>query len=232
MDAETLHDLRVELKRVRFLKNVLRENGEKKNKLDKAYKPFKNLFSQLGKIRGQHVNLYRLNSALKHNIEPIAQKHFHNKREKLERKLNETLSKNVDSLRTGMIAMESLVEQILEWEEASFVQSLKKQVRKRINKKTPDEKFHPVRHILKAVVYSSEISSSMAEAIGKIFNMDVVVNLEDAIGDWHDLSILLKGKSGKLLTKKAKKRINKKKKTERKRIKQLIPELFLNPQTF
>jgi CHAD domain-containing protein len=225
MDADTLHDLRVELKRVRFLKGILSQH-KKKKEVDKAYEPFKKLFKKLGKIRGQHVNQYRLSTVLKNVVETTAQKHFQNKRERMEQKLRESLSKNVRSLHEGMFILKTIVAQLPKWNEKVFLRSLKKQVARKINKKTTEKNLHPARHTLKSVIYSAELSNSLASKISSAFNMETLVNLEDAIGDWHDLSILLKGKSGDLLTPKAKKEILKKKKTELKRIQQLIPNLL------
>jgi CHAD domain-containing protein len=226
MDAETLHDLRVELKRVRFLKGILVQH-KKKKEVDKAYEPFRKLFKKLGEIRGQHVNLYRLSTTVKKVVEPTALKHFQSKRERLEQKLKRRLSKSNNALHESMLAMEAMIVLLPDWSEADFIKSLKKQVVKKIKKKTPEKDLHPARHALKAIIYSAELSGSLASKIGSTFNMEVVVNLEDAIGDWHDLSLLLKGKSGDLLTPKAKKQILKKKKAELKRIRQLIPNLLI-----
>ena len=124
--------------------------------------------------------------------------------------------------------MEPMMALLPEWNENDFFKSIKKQVSRKINKKTSEKNLHQARHVLKSVIYSAELSSSMATKISSTFSMETVVSLEDAIGDWHDLSILLKGKSGDLLTTKAKKRIQKKKKDELKRIYQLIPELLLS----
>lgn len=231
IDAETLHDLRVELKRVRFLKTILIHHKKKKD-VDKAYAPFKKLFEKLGEIRGPHVNLYRLNTTLRMGVERKAQKHFQSKRERLEQNLRKYLVKSVDALRDSMAVMEAMIALLPNWNETDFLKSIKKQVDKKINKKTPEKNLHRARHALKAVIYSAELSSGMALKIHSTFNMETVVSLEDAIGDWHDLSILLKGKSGHLLTAKAKKQIQKKKKDELKRIRQLIPTLIVsNPSS-
>jgi CHAD domain-containing protein len=227
MDTETLHDLRVELKRVRFLKTILVQHKKKKD-VARAYAPFKKLFKKLGEIRSQHVNLYRLSTTLKQGAEPTALKHFQGKREKLEQKLKKSLAKSVNALRESMLALEIMIALLPNWSESDFLKSVKKQVAKKINKKTSEKNLHPARHVLKSVIYSVELSGSMASKINSTFNIEVVVNLEDAIGDWHDLSLLLKGKSGDLLTPKAKKQILKKKKAELKRIRQLIPNLRMS----
>jgi CHAD domain-containing protein len=227
MDAETLHDLRVELKRVRFLKTILVQH-KKKKEVNKAYEPFKKLFKQLGKIRGQQVNLYRLSTTRKKGVEASAQKHFQRERETLEQKLKKSLTKSVNALRESMLAMEDMVALLPDWSEADLIKSLQKQVSKKIKKKTPEKNLHRARHVLKSIIYSAELSSSMASKIGSTFNMETVISLEDAIGDWHDLSILLKGKTSDLLTVQAKKQIRRKKKGELKRIYRLIPELLLS----
>lgn len=224
MEAETLHDLRVELKRVRFIKNILATHY-KTNTLAKAYKPFKKLFKKLGELRGQHVNLYRLAATLKNNADTAARKHFEQKRQKLETKIKLGLELRKERLASGMHTLKKLVANLPEWNEKSYLKQLKKQAIRKVNKHTPTQELHKARHLLKAVVYSAELSDSTALNIGRTFNMTVVANLEDAIGDWHDLSLLLKGKTGQMLTRKAEVQIKQKRKAELKRIRKLIPNL-------
>jgi CRISPR/Cas system CSM-associated protein Csm2 small subunit len=88
--------------------------------------------------------------------------------------------------------------------------------------------LHGVRHLLlKAILYSAELSSVLANKIHNLFNMAVVHDLEDAVGDWHDLSLLLRGKTVKLLKSKTRRKIKAKKQEELKRIHHQIPKLFL-----
>ena len=231
IDAETLHDLRVELKRTRFLKTIIAQY-EKKQLVKRAYEPFKKLFKKLGKVRGQQVNLYRLGTTLPDDAESKARQHFQSKHQKLEKKLKKSLKKCEADLQAGITAMNTMIKQLPDWDETEFLKALKRQVAKHFNKKTSEKPLHRGRHVLKAVIYSSELSKRMASKVGSWFNLETVINLEDAIGDWHDLSLLLRGKSGHLLTRKAKKQIIKKKKAELKRIRLLIPDLILsNPTT-
>ena len=204
MDAEALHTLRVELKRVRFLKTIL-DQHEKPRKVDKAYKPFKKLFEQVGKIRGQHVKR--------------KQKH-------LEKQFNDMITRHTSGLNQGMLAMDAMLKNMPELSDKDFLKHLIKQVGKRINLKTPTRKWHAGRHALKSVIYSAELSSALASKIASVFNMAVIVNLEDAIGDWHDFTILLNGKSAKWLTENDMKKMRRKRKIEQKRIGKLIPQIF------
>jgi hypothetical protein len=173
------------------------------------------------------VSIYRLNSSLDNSTETSAQRHFQSKKEKLEKQLKESILAETADLNKAMEKMNGLASEIKSWKDDAFVRSLKKQVRKKINAKTPKEKLHNGRHLLKAVIYSTELSPVMAGKISSVFNMTVAANLEDAIGDWHDLSLLLKGKSSRLFTQKAKQKIQTKKKAELKRVRQQIPNLLL-----
>ncbi len=225
-DDETLHELRVELKRVRFIKNLLLQYL-KDSRINKAYKPFRKLFKRLGKIRGQHVNIYRLKTVLNNQGEVSAQKRFETKKQKLEEQLHQSINKSTDDLHKGINALNLFALRIQSWSDDDFVRSLKKQVKKKLNKRTSEKKLHGARHLLKAVVYSTELSPELAGKISSVFNMSVVANLEDAIGDWHDLSLLLKGKTVQLLKSKVKRKIESKKRLELKRVRQQIPKLFL-----
>lgn len=225
MDEETLHQLRVELKRVRFIKNILCDYVEEST-IDKAYKPFRELFKQLGKIRGQHVNIYRLNTVLNNSNEQTIQKKFENKKQKLEQHLQHFIDQNAYGLQKSMDRFILLASQINTWNNDEYVRSLKKQVKRKINQRTPKKRLHHGRHLLKAVLYSTELSSGVAAKINSIFNISVVADLEDAIGDWHDLSLLLKQKSARLLKQKTKRKIKEKKHQELKRVRQQIPKLF------
>lgn len=225
MDAEALHTLRVELKRVRFLKTIL-DQHEKPRKVDKAYKPFKKLFEQVGKIRGQHVNMHRLSKTLKQNDESKARKHFKRKQKHLEKQFNDMITHHTSGLSQGMLAMDAMLKNMPELSEKDFLKHLIKQVGKRINLKTPTRKWHAGRHALKSVIYSAELSNALASKIASVFNMAVIVNLEDAIGDWHDFTILLNGKSAKWLTENDMKKMRRKRKIEQKRIGKLMPQVF------
>jgi CHAD domain-containing protein len=225
-DDETLHDLRVELKRVRFIKNVLSQFLED-SQINKAYKPFRKLFEKLGKIRGQHVNMYKLKTALTNTSEASAQKHFEIRKQKLEEKFRKSINKSTDDLHTDINALNAFALRIKSWNNDDFVHSLKKQVRKKVNKRTSKKNLHGARHLLKAVMYSAELSPELAGKISSVFNMSIVNDLEDAIGDWHDLSLLLKGKTVKLLKSKTKREIEGEKRLELKRVRKQIPKIFL-----
>jgi CHAD domain-containing protein len=225
-DDETLHDLRVELKRIRFIKNVVLQYLEDSG-INKAYKPFRKLFKKLGKIRGQHVNIYRLKTTLTNTSEPSAQKHFEKKKQRLEEQLLHLINKSMDGLHAGINTLNKFALRIKAWSDDDFVRSLKRQVRKRITKRTTKKNLHRARHLLKAVMYSAELSPVLAKKIHKVFNVPVVKHLEDAIGDWHDLSLLLKGKTVQLLKSKTRRKIEGKKQQELKRVSHQIPKLFI-----
>lgn len=226
-DDETLHMLRVELKRVRFIKNVLSQYLDDA-RINKAYKPFRKLFKKLGKIRGQQVNTYRLKTTVDNLSEASTEQRFIKKKEKLEQHLRQTISKSTDKLHKGINTLNIFALKIKSWDDDAFVHSLIKDVKRKVKKRIPEKKLHGVRHLLKAVLFSSELSSELTKKVNSVFNLAAVRDLEDAIGDWHDLSLLLSGKTIRQLKSKNKRKIEDKKRQELKRVRQQIPKLFLH----
>jgi CHAD domain-containing protein len=226
LDSETLHELRVELKRVRFIKNIIKELLGTES-IDIVWKPLKKLFKELGEIRGQHVNIYRLNTTLGDSSKTSAYKHFNKKQVKLQERFHKNLNRKIVKLDILVATWHSLVLRLPAWNDAQFIHHLKKQIAKKINQKTATKDLHAARHLLKAVIYSTELSPAMSIEVGKVFDIPVAIKLEDAIGDWHDLTLLSDSKFNQLLKKKASKKIKLKKKAELKLVRQLIPNLFL-----
>jgi CHAD domain-containing protein len=225
-DDDRLHELRVELKRVRFIKNVLFGYLED-DRISRAYAPFRKLFKKVGKVRGQYVNLYRLQSVANQRNEAAAQKKLAARKQKLEQRVQQFIRHHMEDLQNGRQAFAAFTLKINTWNDDEFVRTLKKQVKRKINTKTSKKNLHGGRHLLKAVLYSAELSPELAGKISRVFNMARVADLEDAIGDWHDLALLVKGKTVKLVKSKTRRKINAKKQKELKRIRQQIPKLFL-----
>jgi CHAD domain-containing protein len=189
--VEELHQLRIELKKIRFVVQVLKRYYQKE-KVEKAYKPFRHLFNTAGALRSHHVNLYRTNQADTAGEEFEVRHQFMLHEEKFKKKFQKALPHELESVRKAMKSLQKQMRYFPEVDDKAFVYDLAARVFKKLTAHTPKEKLHQSRHLLKVVLYSSELSEDMRMLIEHVFNVEKVTSLEDAIGDWHDLTLLLK----------------------------------------
>ena len=188
-DPETIHSLRVELKKIRFLKSLLKQYVPKA-KVKKAYRPFKVLFNEAGKLRGEQVNEYRKAQAERGDESGLSD--TNKKIQKLELQFCKSVYKHHKNLKKGMERMNNRMQGFPLLYPKKFVENLTYQLLQNLTPKTLKKELHHNRHLLKGILYSAEIAPSVSGLIKKRFDLDLVLKLEDAIGDWHDLSILLR----------------------------------------
>jgi CHAD domain-containing protein len=189
VDPESIHVLRVELKRVRFLAGLIKRYVPKA-KLKKAYRPFKTLFKAAGELRGEQVNIYRKEQS-EHGDEVTLHRGTTKKIQKLGRKFAELLIRQRKKIRKGMSRLTAAMEKFPSLSQQMFVDELTTQLLNNLTPETPKKELHQNRHRLKGILYSAEIAPSVSALIKKRFDLNHILKLEDAIGDWHDLTILL-----------------------------------------
>ena len=190
INSETVHRLRVELKRIRFVVQVIKYYCPKV-KAKKVYKPFKVFFDELGEARGEQVNLYRKEQSESDNGE-TGQETKSAKLLKLEKKLIRSLPDYKMKLDDSRVKFLSKLNKLPPVTPRIFVANLSRQLVKRLNPKTEKKELHESRHLLKGIIYASEISPGIDSHLKSKFDMNLMLELEDAIGDWHDLSILIR----------------------------------------
>jgi CHAD domain-containing protein len=225
ISVDTVHQLRVELKKVRFLVHLLMRY-QPNDKIKKSYKPFKQLFIHAGKLRGQHVNLYRTNQVDTEKQEQAIRTHFIHKEEKYSKQFGRLLRADVIALKKGMKLLEYQISKFPEFDPKVWVYNLASRVFFKLTMHTPKRKLHRCRHLLKEIIYGVEFSDETAQLLNQIFDLKKVAQLEDVIGDWHDLSILLKRTTHvNRLSQKVISKIEKKKEDKIDLLFQLIPQI-------
>lgn len=197
---ENFHQLRISLKRLRFIGRTLMNFGQQGMK--RRLKPYREVFRLAGQIRQHqvHVNLLDRHGILKHaQTDPRKMTGVHGK---LLRKWPDATGR---FLADAVKSYPFIGRSILAWKttEDEFVDEVSERIIARFGNEIPDNKLHDSRKLLKGMLYSCEISPALRKAFNERFNLRKAITLEDAIGDWHDLDMLLQSdQKGKGLYKK------------------------------
>ena len=199
IDAELVHAIRVELKRIRFLVMLLKYYCPEVP-IKKSYKFFKILFKQLGILRGEHVNAYRKSQS---EEEGSAEGERTKKQLKFEKDLIASIPGFLKSMAGSTRKLLRKFESFPVITTQIFARNIIDQLLESLTVYTPKKKLHHNRHLLKGVIYAAEITPTVSLILKRRFSLDLILKLEDAIGDWHDLSILIhKNRKKKILSKK------------------------------
>jgi len=182
---EHLHEVRVELKKIKTLFNFLTSDLKQFNAAT-AYKPLKQIFKKAGVIRESHVlqklfKDYKLESFEKAVIPKTKEQkktivHFQKKtaqyikianpsHKKIEKYLAHT---NTSDLR-------------------KYIAKTQQQLCEKLFQKFSQNELHPIRKQIKELIYLSQITNG-ENNLQKIATYD---KLQDTIGNWHDKIVLI-----------------------------------------
>ncbi len=178
--AELIHDLRVQLKRIRFLRKVIKRYATLA-----AVRPFRvyiQVFDRAGQIRGYQMNQYRVSGQQQ---APDARE------QKLMHRLCARLPKDLRRMQQAKTEIEREFAVTKFPTSAVFLRQLTNRVKKRITPFLFTHELHRSRKLLKEIAYSAELSPALHKQIQNRYRMPVVAELEDKIGDWHDLALAL-----------------------------------------
>ncbi len=216
---DTFHELRVSLKRIRFIKAILKKHRVVKS--IKAFHPYDRLFQQAGRIREYQVHAYLLD---KFGVEYHDEAYPHRFQRKERKRIKAWKKEGMKSLQQIISTFPKIQRQLTRWTITvpEYTAELYRQLNKRFGNEVPEEKLHRSRKVLKALLYSSELDSSVRKEITPFANLRIAATLEDAIGDWHDLEMLLKEDPDK----KVRNHLEREKNRELKKIRRLIPSLI------
>jgi len=219
---ERIHDLRICLKRIRFIGKILSQYGVSKPKWFKAYTK---LFRYAGRIREIQIHSCLLQKFCVDFFE-------HNFIDKKYLKIKKRLIKNWSG-----VAIASLHE-IIQWypritrrltdcriDGIQYLSELYEHLLFSFRGKLADDQLHERRKILKGVLYTSELAPAYKQRLSHFCDLKVVSSLEDAIGDWHDLDVMLK-QYQRVNKRPEFKNLVKQKNLERIKINKLLPRLI------
>lgn len=219
---ENFHQLRISLKRIRFIGNFLKTYG--KSRSQRSFKPYAKLFRYAGGIRENHVQLYWLR---KYRTES-SDEAFFKSLGKTEGKLIKKWPGMVIAFLTEIPhAYLSITKELSKCtvSSAQYLYDLEQHLVRCFTAKISDNKLHRSRKTLKGVLYSAEFSPEFKRSINQFCNLKVASTLEDAIGDWHDLEVVMQQHKW-IHQKPVGKNLIKQKHRERLKINGLLPQLI------
>lgn len=177
---ERLHELRVNLKRIRFIRSLMKRYGSHKS--TNLFRPYIRIFREAGEIRSHQMNRYRLTG---HLNRPDDQERT------LVRRLCHRLPRFVKKINRQAAALEQALGDTRFPAPTAFIITLAKRVQTRMVPDIAADELHAGRRRLKELMYGAEIAPATEKKINRLFNMTEVAALEDKIGDWHDLVLTL-----------------------------------------
>jgi CHAD domain-containing protein len=218
---ENFHDLRVSLKRIRFIGKTLKRNLVRKP--GKYFKPYTRLFRLAGTIREYQVHTYLIGKLQAEYEDESSPRRFVKKERKL---IQSWPEKAMEILHEIVLAYIPIQKSLKRWSITlpNYLESLQEWFNDWFNEEIPDKRLHRSRKVLKAMVYSGELSPEIRNAIGSFCNLKAALKLEDAIGDWHDLELLL-DQHEKNKDENVERKLKSEKRRERIKINKLIPQL-------
>ena len=216
---DNFHDLRVRLKRIRFLKGLLNQQELLRGK--KSFRPYDTLFRQAGRIREYQVHAFLLEKFGVEYRDESYPKHFRKKEKQLIRKWKKGAMKLLQIIVLRYTRIQHI---LLKWEQSipNFTGHLKQNLEATFGVSIPDDQLHQSRKFLKAVLYSTELDPFVKRQINRFCRIHVAEQLEDAIGDWHDMYVLLHEHPEEEVNS----RLRMEMQRERKKIDRLIPKLL------
>ncbi len=203
-----LHDLRVNLKRIRFLRTLVRCYGS--HKAQALFLPYQRLFRAAGEIRSYQMNRFRV----------AGRATAANARERdLVHRFCRRLPQMRESIRTAAATIERQISRTPLPSPSGFFDHMSHRVLKRLQPDMPAALLHNCRRRLKELLFCAELSPGLAQRLDRFFRMPAVAELEDKIGDWHDVALALRSRD---LPAARRKKLAAQKKAKRRRIDQLL----------
>lgn len=184
-DEVSVHRARVEIKKITALYQFV-ESCEPDMDSRRELKPLRRLFRLLGRIRDHHRALalcrkYKVGTAIFHKeskkIEKIPAK-INARVEKHKEDLKKIKKKNARRLRHSNSTL---------WK--SYLRKEQEEIGRIIAAHPPIEELHQARRSVKYLLYDTHLSGGNAEDIVKPDDAIRLDQLQNAIGDWHDLQI-------------------------------------------
>lgn len=182
-DPTSLHDLRVEIKKLMAVFRFLRKEYPDL-KLNKEKNAVKRIFQELGQLREYHL----LEEWLAHqHLDLIQNTCFPHKDVKaLSKELVKKANRFSKSLKQGCEKIEPFVSEIHDDSIAQYMKGLFIEIKKMCSKDMAIEEWHPLRKKIKQYIYASNWLPAKANPKNEKM-LDGFHTLEEAIGEWHDM---------------------------------------------
>jgi CHAD domain-containing protein len=188
--VKTLHELRVEIKRIRFVCHLI-QHFNKKSDVDLIYKPYEKVFKNAGKIRSIQMQRKLITMLEESDVfDKIIKEHKRNEK-KLLRKFFKKAEIQSEILNAYKPLINGEIEKIINPDLESYADHLLKFLFHNLTTKTKPEELHELRKKVKELIFMGRFSKALNEFISTRLNIEIADNLQEKIGDWHDKLELL-----------------------------------------
>lgn len=185
---ENFHQLRISLKRIRFIGNFLKTYG--KSKSQRSFKPYTKLFRYAGRIRENHILVYLLRKYADEYTDKAIFKSLRTKEGRLIKKWPQAAILYLPEIVHSYLKITKELSKCTV-SSAQYLYDLEQHLERWFSTKLVDYNLHKSRKTLKGILYSAEFSPEFKRSINHFCNLKVPSTLEDAIGDWHDLEVVM-----------------------------------------
>lgn len=217
---EYFHQLRTGLKRILFIRNLM--STFYKKSAAETFRPYKKIFKSAGVIRESHIHAVKVKQLGKPNAGELGEKEdIYFIDEKAWR------VKVYKFIRSTVPAYAAILKLLNKWSisEEQMTQTLYGRVYTKFSGKLTDVELHKSRKLLKELLYFCEISPSSYNWVKERLDIPKIILLEDAIGDWHDLEVII-DKAADNYPDKILSRLKREKARERKKISTLSRQML------
>lgn len=181
-DPEVLHEIRVEVKKIKVLLNLVNAS-EKKFKGHQQFIPFRTIFRRAGEIRQPEV-VYKL--LLRYQIGGVKDGQIpkSGKSDKLILAFQRETSGFIETVKSQKKRIGRYVEKISKTDARKYLKKKRREVERLLFPSFRNENLHMARKITKEVIYLCWLDRKL--------NQDTFYkDIEDIIGVWHDKQVLL-----------------------------------------
>ena len=183
--VKTLHELRVEIKKIRFVGHLIKHFNVKSD-TEKMFKPYEKVFKVAGKIRSlqMHEKLikqFELSDDLGDFI-----KENHRGEKKLLKKFYKIITSDTDVLAAYKLLIDAEIEKIAHLDLESYANHLIKFLFDNMTTQTNHKDVHEHRKKVKELIFMAGLSKKLHGYISARINLRSADKLQEKIGDWHD----------------------------------------------
>jgi CHAD domain-containing protein len=182
-DADSMHDLRVEIKKLRSVYRMAGKLNEKFN-YQRQFELLKTIFKNGGAIRSIDVMLESGN-----DFPGLLSKAELKKKNTTRKRLATNFRKKTAMMKRSVMRKEKsfpkLIDDFHKKDVVSYIKKKIKKLEKKLHYTNPDDALHEHRKKMKEIIYLSDAVDYKNKVLGSY------KKLQEMIGEWHDKSVLI-----------------------------------------
>ncbi|MDQ3021977.1 MAG: CHAD domain-containing protein [Bacteroidota bacterium] len=182
-EQETLHNIRVELKKIKTIFHLINFCSKNFN-ASKEYKPLNKIFREAGKIRKVYLTEKLF---LEHRIKFVKEATNINIENKLIYEFRQNISRYKNNIGKNYKSLEKNFYKVDINCYRKYLDIKKHKADITIYADTDESELHEARKIIKEIIYLSNISPSAKKNINPLYD-----EIQNVIGRWHDKQMLMK----------------------------------------